>query len=192
MHVSSKILEGDDYEIQFSVTDTGIGIPENKKDQLFLSFSQVDTSTTRKYGGTGLGLVISKRLAELMGGKIWVESEVGKGSIFHFTIIAKAATEKDIVFRIKDQQSMIVPLYDLSHPLRILLAEENEVNQKVVLKMLEKIGYQADVATNGLEVLKALQIKQFSKSSIDISFDDMPSFFRQMIRRIFRLFNFMS
>jgi CheY-like chemotaxis protein len=171
--VSSRKLEGNDYEIHFLVKDTGIGIPEDKMNQLFQSFRQVDASTTRKYGGTGLGLAISKRLAELMGGKIWVESEVGKGSIFHFTIIAKAATKKQAVSRIKDQQSMIIPMYGLPHPLHILLAEDNEVNQMVVLKMLDKIGYQADVAVNGLEVLQALERQDYDLILMDVQMPEM-------------------
>ena len=171
--VSSRKLEGNDYEIHFQVKDTGIGIPEDKMNQLFQSFRQVDASTTRKYGGTGLGLAISKRLAELMGGKIWVESDVGKGSIFHFTIIAKAATKKQAVSRIKDQQSMIIPMYGLPHPLHILLAEDNEVNQMVVLKMLDKIGYQADVAVNGLEVLQALERQDYDLILMDVQMPEM-------------------
>jgi CheY-like chemotaxis protein len=173
VYVSSRKLGDNDYEIHFEIKDTGIGIPESKMSQLFLSFSQVDASTTRKYGGTGLGLAISKRLAELMGGKIWVESEVGKGSIFHFTIMAKAATKKQALSRIEDQQSMIVPMYGLPHPLRILLAEDNEVNQKVVLKMLGKIGHQPDVAMNGLEVLQALERQPYDLILMDVQMPEM-------------------
>ena len=75
--------------LHFAVRDTGIGIPKDKQDRLFKSFSQVDSSTTRHFGGTGLGLVISKRLAEFMGGRMWMESEAGQGSTFHFTIHMK-------------------------------------------------------------------------------------------------------
>ena len=93
---SERIAEGDSSgaeicELHFAVRDTGIGIPKERIDRLFHSFSQVDASTTRRYGGTGLGLAISKRLSELMGGTMWVESEVGKGSVFHFTIKAETA-----------------------------------------------------------------------------------------------------
>jgi signal transduction histidine kinase/CheY-like chemotaxis protein len=86
--VSTQRLEGSRREVHFAVRDTGIGIPKDRFDRLFKVFSQVDVSTTRRYGGTGLGLAISKRLSELMGGRIWAESEPGKGSTFHFTIVA--------------------------------------------------------------------------------------------------------
>jgi signal transduction histidine kinase/DNA-binding response OmpR family regulator len=85
--VSTERMDGSRREIQFSVRDTGIGIPPDRSDRLFKMFSQVDASTTRRYGGTGLGLAICKRLSELMGGRIWAESEPGKGSTFHFTIV---------------------------------------------------------------------------------------------------------
>lgn len=173
VHVFSRKFEGNAYEIHFAIEDTGIGIPEDKISQLFQSFSQVDASTTRKYGGTGLGLAISKKLAELMGGEIWVESEVGDGSIFHFTILAEASTKKKVVSRIEDQLSTIIPMRDLPRPLRILLAEDNEVNQRVALKMLEKIGYQADIAANGTEVLQALEHRDYDLILMDIQMPEM-------------------
>jgi hypothetical protein len=82
-------LGPDGHEIRFTVSDSGIGIPPDRLDRLFPAFSQVDATTTRRYGGTGLGLAICRRLAELLGGRIWVESEPGKGSRFSFTIHAK-------------------------------------------------------------------------------------------------------
>src|SRR5207253_2975208 len=89
--VSAAPLDGSRHEIHFTVRDSGIGIPADRFGRLFKSFSQADASTTRRYGGTGLGLAICQRLSELMGGRIWAESEVGKGSTFHFTIVAEAA-----------------------------------------------------------------------------------------------------
>ncbi len=166
--VSSKNLKGSSHEIHFAIKDTGIGIPADKMDRLFQSFSQVDASTTRRYGGTGLGLAITKRLVELIGGRIWAESEVGKGSTFHFTIISEAADKKQSVPEIKAQQSVIRPEGDLSRPLRILLAEDNEINQKVALKMLKKIGYRADIAANGLEVIQALKRQPYDVILMDV------------------------
>lgn len=165
--ISSKCLEANDYEIYFAIKDTGIGIPKNKICQLFQSFSQVDTSTTKRYGGTGLGLAISKRLVELMGGKIWVESEFGKGSVFHFTIRAGSTTMKQAV------SSAISPMYGKPRPLSILLAEDNKVNQLVALSMLKKIGYHADLASNGKEVLQALKRQTYDVILMDVQMPEM-------------------
>ena len=295
--------------LQFSVRDTGIGIPLDRQDRLFKSFQQVDASTTRHYGGTGLGLAISKRLAELMGGKIWVESEAGKGATFHFTILARAAaassppgwqspqpqlagkrllviednaTNRRIITQrgqqwgmtvetainsrdalailskgdlfdgvildlelpdrdglavaeqIREQPSgRYVPLLllssarqsnDATHPLpasvsvsvhkpirsaqlldalcralsvqvqrekkppatptldpdlgrrlplRVLLADDNPINQKVGHSVLQKLGYQADIANNGVEVLKALEQKAYDILFLDVQMPEM-------------------
>lgn len=123
VNIFSKCLNDSDYEIQFAVKDTGIGIPSDKKDRLFKSFSQDDASTTRHYGGTGLGLVICKRLTEMMGGKIWVKSEEGNGSTFNFTIIAKACSCPSI-------DKLIDP--EILTGKRVLIVEDNETNQKVL------------------------------------------------------------
>ncbi len=110
--------------IQFSVRDTGIGIPPDRMDRLFQSFSQVDASTTRKYGGTGLGLAISKRLSEMMGGTMWVESEVGKGSTFHFTIQAQA-TKGTKPLHLKTAQPHLSGK-------RVLIVDDNETNRHIL------------------------------------------------------------
>ncbi|AKG21064.1 histidine kinase [Calothrix sp. 336/3] len=297
------------YEIEFAVKDTGIGIPADRMNRLFQSFSQVDASTTRQYGGTGLGLAICKRLCELMGGKIWVESEAGVGSTFSFTISAIATANQpspeenpaheflgkrvlivddnttnrqilslqtqswgmfncavesgtaalelldkgvsfdlaildmhmpemngitlaekirhkhncenmplvmltsinaqEIVTQIKDVEFAAIinkpiqqrqlhrtlnhilgnnlikvqqspsPFYNYQEqrsptlPLRILLAEDNTVNQKVALLTLERIGYRADVAGNGLEVLQALQRQPYDLILMDVHMPEM-------------------
>jgi PAS domain S-box-containing protein len=299
------------YELHMAVRDTGIGISEEGRRRLFHSFSQVDASTTRRYGGTGLGLAISKRLAELMGGRMWVESESGIGSTFHFTILAQAAlsparpyletnqphlagkrllivddnatnrsiltlqaqswgmlpsayasgqealvqVQADVPFdvaildmqmpemdglmlaeqiqRHRDAQALPLVLFTslgrqevntqgvefaaLLHkpikpsqlynallalfaeqeegqrrpsriegaatsfdaglgqrlPLHILLAEDNTVNQKVALRMLERMGYRADVVANGLEVLEALQRQRYDVILMDVQMPEM-------------------
>jgi PAS domain S-box-containing protein len=293
---SSKI----ECEVQFSITDTGIGIPEERMDRLFKSFSQVDASTTRLYGGTGLGLAISKQLVEMMGGRIWMESELGAGSTFHFTIVGRAMElpgtdgvaelagkrilivddlevnrrilgrqldawgavvqaagsgcealdilERDEVFdlAVLDMQmpgmdgiqlaeeihrrngSTQLPLVLLTslgrrnvmgnefaaclakpvkssqlqrilagivgghvevkkfvpsavigsemgkrHPLRILLAEDNVVNQKVALKILERMGYRADVASNGKEAVEAVKRWPYDVVLMDVQMPEM-------------------
>ena len=293
--------------LHFSVRDTGIGIPSNRMDRLFKSFSQVDASTTRRYGGTGLGLVISKRLVEMMGGEIWVESEAGVGSTFHFTIQAEVApmpkpdylqdrqpdlegrrvlivddnaTNRRIltlqtqawgmspratefpaealdwvrrgdpfdvaildmqmpdmdgrrlaqeIGRERDEQTLPLvmltslgsreavdeaetfaaflnkpikasqlyeallrvfahdahqgendadrPLFDPEmgrrFPLRILMAEDNAVNQKLTLRLLERLGYQAHLASNGLEALEALRQRAYDVVLMDVQMPEM-------------------
>jgi PAS domain S-box-containing protein len=312
--ITSLALEKGKVELQFAIRDTGIGISRDRMDRLFLSFSQVDSSTTRQYGGTGLGLSISKRFAEMMGGRIWAESELGKGSTFHFTIVAqpsasvealpsnsvlvgkrivigykndlarrmlaeavrswgmiptvaasvKAAQEilgseldafdfiildaaledvdvlllSRVASRGKNVRALTViftaiggslsresqvdcwltkpikptqlrnllvehltmkispkrdsePINASTKPkeieadrrdLRILVAEDNPVNQKVALSMLKRIGYRADVAANGIEVLKALERQQYDVVLMDVQMPEMDGF--EATRRI--------
>ena len=307
--------------LHFSVRDTGIGIPADKQHLLFKSFQQVDNSTSRHYGGTGLGLAITKRLAELMGGKVWVESEAGKGSTFHFSIQARSAasvapaswqslqpqlagkrllivednaTNRQIISHRLQQWGLLpvtaatardaldllrkgpavdaaildgqlpdadglalaaeiralpgcesLPLLLFSfhrlrnddvraqqlgisayvhkpvlpaqlldavysalslqlqrekrapvsrvldanvaarHPMNILLADDNAINQKVGLSVLQKLGYRADVVSNGLEVLKALEQKPYDILLLDVQMPEMDGLeaARQICRR---------
>ncbi|MCX6676330.1 MAG: ATP-binding protein [Methanothrix sp.] len=169
--VSGRVVEDGNYEIHFAVKDTGIGIPEDKMGRLFQSFCQVDASTARRYGGTGLGLAISKRLAELMGGKMWVESEVGKGSAFHFTIQVEPTLCGPI--EIGRPSSRVAVQRDLDKSLSILLAEDNLVNQIVTQRMLNKLGYRADVAANGIEVLQALERRHYDVVLMDVQMPEM-------------------
>ena len=172
--VSSSCTSDNEYEIQFVVRDSGIGISSDRMSRLFQSFSQVDASTTRKYGGTGLGLAICKHLAELMGGRIWAESIPGKGSTFCFTIRAEASNEPS-ERRPEEMPALPSKASDperLKH-LRILLAEDNVVNQKVALRMLGRLGYRADIAADGLEVLKALQSHHYDVVLMDVQMPEM-------------------
>lgn len=166
-------------DLHFAVKDTGIGIPHDRISRLFQSFSQVDMSTTRKYGGTGLGLAISRRLVEIMEGRIWVESEVGKGSTFHFAIPVNVLSDslpKESIAIAKPQANIQVQCEDKpdAHDnLRILLAEDNEVNKKVMAQMLKKLGYGTDMAATGVEVLKALERKHYDVVLMDIQMPEM-------------------
>lgn len=120
------------YEIRFAVKDTGIGIPRDRLERLFKSFSQIDSSTTRKYGGTGLGLVISKRLCELMGGKIWVHSEENYGSTFYFTIIVEAIKSKANLNITQSIQELMGK--------RLLIINDNLTNQKILTQQTQSWG----------------------------------------------------
>ena len=175
VHVSGSIQDNGTVKMYFSVKDTGIGIPQDRMDSLFRSFCQMDMSTTRRYGGTGLGLAISKRLVQLMGGNIWADSEVGKGSTFCFTIETEAATpEQCQAVKTSPQEVQVQPSI-LGH-LRLLIAEDNLVNQKVALLMLKKMGIRADVAANGREVLQALERQSYDVVLMDVQMPEMDGF----------------
>ncbi|HOG97974.1 MAG TPA: ATP-binding protein, partial [Methanothrix soehngenii] len=175
--VSNTNLDDGGYEIHFAVKDTGIGIPEDKMSRLFRSFSQVDASTARKYGGTGLGLAISKKLTEMMNGRMWVESAVGVGSVFHFTIRADPIIGEPLDLSKPDNLyahgKQIKDLERSNSELNILLAEDNVVNQIVTKKMLSKLGYNADVASSGIEALKALEKKKYDLIFMDVQMPEM-------------------
>ncbi len=177
VHIASHTLADGRCELAFRVRDTGIGIPADRLGRLFQNFAQVDASTTRRYGGTGLGLAISKRLAELHGGKMWVESEPGRGSIFHFTIIVRPAAESVPATRPSNPPfptaSLFDPQFATRHPARILIAEDNPVNQKVLGRMLEKLGYTPEFANDGLAALATLHRAPFDLVLMDIEMPQM-------------------
>ena len=163
-------LENKNDMIHFSVSDTGIGIPPERLNIIFDPFTQADASTTRKYGGTGLGTTISRQISELMGGKIWVESDEGKGSTFHFTVNMKATKEKPVrkigyeCFGLDEDDSVI----KLQRCFKILLAEDIEENIILAKIRLEEKGHNVIVARDGL---KALDI--FQKETIDVILMDV-------------------
>ena len=123
--------EGADFICHFTVADTGIGIPEEKRELIFKPFSQADSSTTRKYGGTGLGLTISTRLVTMMGGKIWVESEMGRGSQFHFTVRLGSADAKEV------KLGTVAPL-ELLLGVKVLVVDDNRTNCRILEGMLAR------------------------------------------------------
>ncbi|MEB3214420.1 MAG: response regulator, partial [Leptolyngbyaceae bacterium] len=158
MNYSSTV--GEKQVLQFSVSDTGIGICSEGVDRLFKPFSQVDSSTTRKYGGTGLGLVICKQLVELMGGKIWVESKVGEGTTFSFTIAVQP----------------LLPNSNASHHeasdfngKEILIVDDNDTNRKILSLQVQSWGLKPYIAASGAEALELLM----KHASIDVAILDM-------------------
>ncbi len=161
-----------------TVSDTGIGIPEHKLGVIFEAFAQADGSTTRKYGGTGLGLAISSRLVELAGGKFWVESELNRGSKFHFTAVFELpprASEVENTDLEDEAQSLAerVAREEKSRGFHILVAEDNPINQKLAVRLLEKKGYRATVAENGLVALACLEKHRFDMILMDVQMPEM-------------------
>ncbi len=158
--------------VQFKVEDTGIGIPKSALSRMFQAFSQADASTTRKFGGTGLGLSISKRLVDLMEGQIGVESEDGKGSNFWFTIPLLPGELTSFENNKVENKETIVT----SYPARILVAEDNAINQKIALVTLKKLGYKPHAVANGNEVLDALREIPFDLVLMDCQMPIMDGY----------------
>jgi signal transduction histidine kinase/HPt (histidine-containing phosphotransfer) domain-containing protein len=165
----------DDYEIHFAVRDTGIGIAAEDIDRLFQPFTQANISTTREYGGTGLGLVICRRLIEMMQGKIWIESELGQGATFHFTIRAAAL---DLHPPQPQAETISQPLatdrtLGETLPLKILIAEDNQINQELALAMFARLGYTPEIVTNGLEAVAAVRAQAYDLLFLDLHMPKM-------------------
>ncbi len=165
------------WEIHLDVHDSGIGMTPEGLGRLFQSFSQADASITRRYGGTGLGLAISRRLAELMDGTLTAESAgvPGEGSTFHLVIQVVAAAASSSVAASSDTapRAAIDPAMAARHPLRILLAEDNPVNQKLAHRLLERMGYTAEVAANGREAIEALDGAPFDVVLMDVQMPEL-------------------
>jgi CheY-like chemotaxis protein/nitrogen-specific signal transduction histidine kinase/HPt (histidine-containing phosphotransfer) domain-containing protein len=174
---------GDEIELMFLVSDTGIGIPAEKQHKLFQAFSQADTSTTREYGGTGLGLTISKDIVHLMGGKIWVKSEVGKGSSFYFTVRVPVSDGKGYVTTKTEDEIELDPDFAKSWPLDILVVEDDAVNQKVMQDTLGLLGYKPQIASDGGEALAAIRSRCFDLVLLDLHMPDMDGF--ELARQVF-------
>ena len=155
-------------ELEFAVYDTGMGIPKEKQDTIFQAFAQADGSMSRRFSGTGLGLTISSRLVEMMGGRIWVESRLGQGSCFRFTISATEPAFEETAPVESTADADIAACPRNSHPLRILVAEDHPVNQQIVMRMLENYRHSAVLAGNGREVLQALTRGSFDLILMDV------------------------
>ena len=162
LSVQQRAMTAETIELRFSITDTGIGISKQEQTKLFRNFSQVDGSITRKYGGTGLGLVISKQLVQMMGGTIKVESQKGKGSTFSFTLTFMLSEELSY----PTQETF--KFSNALKPLRILIVEDDKVNLMVLALMLKEKGHFIESASNGLEALSLHAKNQYDVIFMDI------------------------
>ena len=162
--------------LRFDVIDTGVGMTDEQISRLFQPFSQADTSTTRKYGGTGLGLIISKLLVEMMGGEILVESIPGQGSTFTFSVLLgmedPETEDLDTLLSLAEEKSALLPvsIEDTTtlQGVRILLTEDNEINQEIAKALLEDLGIIVTIANNGAEAVDAVATQTFDGILMDI------------------------
>lgn len=172
--VSLRKATAEQVELTFEVHDTGIGIDPEKAQELFSGFSQGDMSVSRKFGGMGLGLAISKRLVELMGGRLWVESSVGIGSIFLFTAYFGRCEAQQPIQLTTDEESPIGG--DRLRGKRILVAEDNEFNQDLIREILEQWGVEVSISGNGLEALQKLAEESFDIVLMDVQMPIMDGY----------------
>ncbi len=173
--VDGQEFENKGTRLHFAVRDTGIGIPADKQARLFQSFSQVDTSTTRKHGGTGLGLAICKQLCALMGGEIWIESELDKGSTFHFTIWADAYDDQRYAYLETPQPQLFGQ--------QVLVVDDNNTNRVILNRQLTKWGMVPTAVDSAAEALKLLnKQQQFSVAVLDVHMPDIDG--TQLAREI--------
>jgi len=179
LEVALKSPSVDHLNVHFMVRDTGIGIPLDKQKMIFEAFSQADGSTTRKFGGTGLGLTISARLVEAMQGEIWVESAPGKGSTFHFTALLGVSSDFRQIANLADA----VPLSGI----RVVVVDDNLTNRRILTDMLGRWGMQPAPAASGAEALAQMRRgvqrgRPFSLVLTDVHMPEMDGF--ELVKRI--------
>jgi CheY-like chemotaxis protein len=155
-----------DYRISFAVSDSGIGIREDQLPRLFKPFSQVDGSLSRRHGGSGLGLVIVRRLCELMGGTVEARSEFGRGSVFTASLVARSVVAMEEVSLPKAGG---VAAVETGRSLRMLVAEDNALNRKLMRRMIERLGYDSQFASDGLEAVQLAATTAYDVIFMDVS-----------------------
>ncbi|MGE5471323.1 MAG: response regulator [Bacteroidota bacterium] len=174
--LQARVLEehGDELLMRFEVVDTGIGIAPEKIERLFHAFEQADSSTTRKYGGTGLGLTINRRLAHLMGGEVGAESEPGHGSLFWFTARLQRSHETPTAVRLNEDAGQVeATLRQHYQGARLLLAEDNAINCEVALELLHDVGLAVDMAEDGRVAVEKARTQTYDLILMDIQMPDM-------------------
>lgn len=176
-------LEENDVLCEFEISDTGIGIPHDKLKLIFERFTQASTETTRKYGGTGLGLTIVQQLLSLQGGKIEVSSKVGEGSVFKFYLRFKKAVAGIYTptTYMKQPTGFFKKENQMKH--KILLAEDTPLNQRLIKKVTQKWGDELDIAANGLEAIEKLKINQYDIVLMDIQMPEMDGYMATQVIR---------
>jgi signal transduction histidine kinase/CheY-like chemotaxis protein/HPt (histidine-containing phosphotransfer) domain-containing protein len=190
-HIFLRVLRLGPEEYQVEVADTGIGIRQERLQAVFDSFTQADNSTTRRYGGTGLGLTISKALVELMGGRIWVESAPNQGSTFHFTVRLPLAPEQEVLAVSESSRSSstmqavaspygslcLLPADGLSGPdVCILVVEDVSSNRELVAALLESFPWQLDFASNGDEAVRLASANDYDLILMDVQMPGMDGY----------------
>lgn len=175
VNVKLKHQIQDQLQLEFNVRDTGIGIPKDKLDRIFESFTQVNQLGARKYGGTGLGLTIAKQLVEQQGGNILVSSKLGQGTVFTFTLLLKEGSLEHILFLEKTKANGLAPSSDFSH-ITVLLVEDNKINQRVAVHELKKWKTHVEVANDANEALKILAEKKIDVILMDLSMPGMDGY----------------
>lgn len=167
-HLPDSIMLG------WRIEDTGIGMTDEQQTRLFQAYSQAETSTTRKFGGTGLGLMICRQLVELMGGEIAVESQAGKGTTFRYTTLVLPAIQREqvepVIATVSTHEARA------SVPKRILVADDNEINQVVACKFLQKLGFEVEVARNGREAVEAASRTPYDAILMDCEMPEMDGY----------------
>lgn len=169
-----ETLEGSEACLRFGVKDTGVGIPADKLDEVFEPFTQAEGSTARQYEGTGLGLSICRKIVELMGGEIWVESEEGDGCLFHFTVRCEVVGDEIRPELVRPPALETKPA-DVP-TMNVLLVEDGRANQLVATRFLERRGHHVKVAVNGSEAVRMWEEGSYDAILMDIHMPEMNGF----------------